>query len=104
MARLEDTEKRHNTHMVCAICVCLYRMRMVRKIVPYVYGTKYTYGIEQYYFAHPTAQIFYLIWQETLQAATSTGSGLKGNRLIHLLCKFHTRACHPWRVMQLMLV
>ena len=34
--------------------------------------------------ARPTAQIFYLIWQETLQAATSIGSGLKGNRLIHL--------------------
>ena len=27
---------------------------------------------------------FSLIWQETLQAATSTGSGLKGNRLMHL--------------------
>ena len=34
--------------------------------------------------ARPTAQIFYLIWWETLQAATSTGSGLKGNRLMHL--------------------
>ena len=52
-----------------------------------------------YYFARPTAQIFYLIWRETLQAATSTGSGLKGNRLMHLLCKFHTRVCYPWRVM-----
>ena len=51
------------------------------------------------YFARPTAQIFYLIRRETVQAATSTGSGLKGNRLMHLLCKFHTRACYPWRVM-----
>ena len=34
--------------------------------------------------------LFYL--QETLQAATGTGSGLKGNRLMHLFCKFHTRA------------
>ena len=50
---------------------------------------------------YPTAQIFYLIWWETLQAATSTGSGLKGtcNRLVNLLCKFYTRACYPWRVM-----
>ena len=57
MARLEDTEKRHNTHMVRTIRVCLYRTRMVRKIVPYAYGiyhtriyaygTKYAYGIEQ---------------------------------------------------------
>ena len=52
MARLEDTEKRHNTHMVRPIRVCLYRTRMVRKIVqyaygiPYAYGTKYAYGIE----------------------------------------------------------
>ena len=31
--------------------------------------------------------------QEPLQAATGTGSGLKGNnRLMHLFCKFHTRA------------
>ena len=36
----------------------------------------------------------YLIWRETVQAATSTGSGLKDNRLMHLLCKFHTRACY----------
>ena len=35
----------------------------------------------------------------TVQASTSTGSGLKGNRLMHLLCKFHTRAYYPWRVM-----
>ena len=61
MARLEDTEKRHNTHMVRTIRVCLYRMCTVRKIVlyaygictirvwyiPYAYGTKYAYGIEQ---------------------------------------------------------
>ena len=31
------------------------------------------------------------LWQETLQAATSNESGLKGNRLMHLLCKFHMR-------------
>ena len=54
------------------------------------------------YFACPTAQIFYLIWRETLQAATSTGSGLKGNRLIHLLCKFHARACYPWQVIYML--
>ena len=34
-----------------------------------------------YYLARPTAQIFCLIWQETLQAATSIGNGMKGNRL-----------------------
>ena len=33
---------------------------------------------------------------ETLQASACTGSGL--NRLMHLLCKLHTRACYPWRV------
>ena len=38
VARLKDTEKRHNTHMVRTIFVCLYRTRMVRKIVPYAYG------------------------------------------------------------------
>ena len=37
-----------------------------------------------YYSAHPTAQIFCLIWQETLQATTSTGTGLKGNRLMYI--------------------
>ena len=42
MARLEDTEKRHNTHMVRTIRVCLYRTRMVRKIVPYAYGMYHT--------------------------------------------------------------
>ena len=36
---------------------------------------------------------------ETLQAATSTGCGLKSNRLMHLLCKFHAHACYPWEVM-----
>ena len=60
MARLEDTEKRHNTHMVRTIRVCLYRIRvwygksyrtrMVCTIrvwyIPYAYGTKYAYGIE----------------------------------------------------------
>ena len=71
MARLEDIEKRHNTHMVRTIRVCLYRTRMVRKIipyaygmyhtrvvhticvqhVPYAYGTKYAYGIEHMYCA-----------------------------------------------------
>ena len=52
----------------------------------------------------PTAQIFYRIWRETLQAATSTRSGLRGNRLMHLLCTFHTCACYPWRVMLTRLV
>ena len=47
----------------------------------------------------PTTQIFYLIWQEILQAATSTGSSIKGNRLMHLLCKIHTHASYPWHVM-----
>ena len=71
MVRLEDTEKRHNTHMVifflpgwmycpclpppaprskCAghthmvrtIRVCPYRTRMVRKIIPYAYGMYHT--------------------------------------------------------------
>ena len=42
MARLEDTEKRHNMHMVRTIRVCLYRTRMVRKIVPYTYGMYHT--------------------------------------------------------------
>ena len=42
MARLEDTEKRHNTHMVRTIRVRLYRTRMVRKIVPYAYGMYHT--------------------------------------------------------------
>ena len=59
MARLEDTEKRHNTHMVRTLRVCLYRTRMsipyaygtenrtVRVwYIPYAYGTKYAYGIE----------------------------------------------------------
>ena len=34
---------------------------------------------------------------ETLQAATNTGSGLKGNRLMHRLCKFHIYACYLWQ-------
>ena len=42
MARLEDTEKRHNTNTVRTIRVCLYRTRMVRKIVPYAYGMYHT--------------------------------------------------------------
>ena len=62
MARLEDTEKRHNTHMVRTIRVCLYRTHMPIPYaygmenctvhvwyIPYAYGTKYTYGIEQLY-------------------------------------------------------
>ena len=36
--------------MVRTIRVCLYRTRMVRKIVPYVYSTKYAYGIEQHHY------------------------------------------------------
>ena len=31
-----------------------------------------------------------LFLRETLQAATNTGSSLKGNRLMHFLHKFHT--------------
>ena len=46
MARLEDTEKRHNTHMVRTIRVCLYRTRMVRKIVPYAYGMYHTRTVQ----------------------------------------------------------
>ena len=42
MAKLEDTEKKHNTHMVRTIRVCLYHTRMVRKIVPYAYGMYHT--------------------------------------------------------------
>ena len=36
-----------------------------------------------------------LAWLETLQTATSIGSGLKGNRLMHFLCRFHTCASYP---------
>jgi len=36
-----------------------------------------------------TAQIFYLIWWETLKAATSSKGCLKGIKLMHTLCKFH---------------
>ena len=39
MERLKETEKGYNTRMVRTIRVCLYRTRMVRKIVPYAYGT-----------------------------------------------------------------
>ena len=46
MARVEDTEKRHNTHTVRTIRVCLYRTRMVRKIVPYAYGTYHTRTVQ----------------------------------------------------------
>jgi len=42
-------------------------------------------------------QIFYLIWREILKAAKSTWGCLKDNKLMHLLCKFHTRACFPWQ-------
>ena len=45
--------------------------------------------------AHTTGQIFYLIWRESLKAAKSTRGCLKDDKLMHLLCKFHTRACFP---------
>ena len=61
MGRLEDTEKRHNTHIwyvpyAYAYTVRVwygksYRTRMVCTIrvwyIPYAYGTKSAYGIEQ---------------------------------------------------------
>ena len=46
-----------------------------------------------YSFTCATDQIFYLIWGETLKAATSTRRGLKGNKMMHLLCKLHTCVC-----------
>ena len=57
MARLEDTEKRHNTHMVRTTRVCMSipyaygtENRTVRVwYIPYAYGTKYAYGIEHKY-------------------------------------------------------
>jgi len=56
--------------------------------------------------AHVTAQIIYLIWWKTLKPATNTEGGLKGNKLMHTLCKFHTHgkvikfqthAYFPWQ-------
>ena len=47
--------------------------------------------------AHATGQIFYLIWWETLKAAKSARDCLKGDKLMHLLCNFHTHACFPWQ-------
>jgi len=44
---------------------------------------------------HAIAQIFYLIWQETLKAATSSKGCLKGNKLMHTVCKFHMHAYFP---------
>ena len=38
------------------------------------------------------------MWQEIPQAPKSIGSGLKGNRLVRLLCKFHTCAHYSWQV------
>ena len=84
------------------ICFCLSQGRIFGLLVP---TPKHRRGKYSQYlcmnyavFARPTTQIFFFICQETLQAATSTGSGLKGNRLMHLLCKFHTHACYPWQV------
>ena len=64
MARLEDTEKKHNTHMVRTIRVCLYRTRMVRKIVPYAYGmyhTRMVHAIRVRY----KIRIWYRTWLHT---------------------------------------
>jgi len=43
--------------------------------------------------AHATGKIFYLIWRETLKAA----SCVKGDKSMHLLCNFYTRTCFPWQ-------
>jgi len=40
--------------------------------------------------AYATGQIFYLIWLETLKPAKSAWGCQKGDKLMHLLCKFHT--------------
>jgi len=47
---------------------------------------------------YATAQIFYLIWRETLKAATSSKGCLKGNTLMHTVCKYHKCAYFPWQV------
>jgi len=47
--------------------------------------------------ARATGQIFYLIWWESLEAAKSAWGCLKGDKSMHLLCNFHTRACFPWQ-------
>ena len=47
--------------------------------------------------ARATGQIFYLIWRETLKAAKCSWGYLKGDKSMHLLCNFHTRACYPWQ-------
>jgi len=49
-------------------------------------------------FTYATNQIFFIIWQETLQATTSTESGLKDDKFMHLLCEFHMHAYFPWQV------
>jgi len=43
---------------------------------------------------HTTAQNFYLIWWETLKAATSSKGCLKVNKLMHTVCKF---TYFPWQ-------
>jgi len=48
-------------------------------------------------FARATAPIFYLIWQETLKAATSS-KGLKVNKLMQTVCKFHMHINFSWPV------
>jgi len=45
--------------------------------------------------AHATAQIFCLIWRETLKELEARG-GLKGNKLMYTVYKFHARAYFPW--------
>jgi len=50
---------------------------------------------------HVTAQIFYLIWRETLKVASSSKGCLKGNKLMRIVCKFHMRAYFSWQVITL---
>ena len=40
-----------------------------------------------YYLTHPTSLVFYLIWWELLQTATSIREALKHSEMVHLLCK-----------------
>jgi len=38
-----------------------------------------------------------IIWWETFKAARSSKGVLKGNKLMHTVCKFHMRAYFPWQ-------
>jgi len=42
--------------------------------------------------ASAKGQIFNFIWQETLKATKRAESGMKGNKLVQTLCKFHMHA------------